>query len=62
MTVTGKVSFRAQRDKEGHADRSWAYMLAIYSAQLPELILPAFGGMRENVGSDRDPKFDAMFR
>jgi phage FluMu gp28-like protein len=61
MTVTGKVSFRAQRDKEGHADRSWAYMLAIYSAQLPELILPAFGGMREMVEVDRDPTFDAMF-
>ena len=47
MTPTGKISFRAQRDKEGHADQSWAYMLAIDAAQLPELLFPEFGGARD---------------
>jgi hypothetical protein len=42
VTPTGKPSFRAQRDKEGHADRSWAMMLALSGAELPTLFLPNF--------------------
>jgi phage FluMu gp28-like protein len=49
ITPTGKISFRAQRDKEGHADRSWAYMLAIQAAQLPELIFPEFGSDTDHI-------------
>lgn len=60
MTATGKISFRAQRDKEGHADRSWAYMLAIEAAQLPELIFPEFGGMREAI-SPGSTELDWLF-
>jgi phage FluMu gp28-like protein len=58
MTATGKISFRAQRDKEGHADRSWAYMLAIQAAQLPELIAAEFGGDRDEVV---DSEYSWMF-
>jgi phage FluMu gp28-like protein len=47
VTATGKPSFRAQRDKEGHADRSWAMMLALSSAEMPVLILPEFSYLHE---------------
>ena len=60
MTPTGKISFRAQRDKEGHADRSWAYMLAIQAAVLPELIFPAFGGARDLIPSGKN-ELDWLF-
>ena len=47
VTATGKPSFRAQRDKEGHADRTWAMMLSLSAAEMPILILPEFAHLRE---------------
>jgi phage FluMu gp28-like protein len=60
MTPTGKISFRAQRDKDGHADRAWAYMLAIEAAGLPELIDALFGNSTDEV-EEAEGELDWMF-
>lgn len=43
VTPAGNARFDADRDSNGHADRTWAAFLGIYAADRPVMIKPLFG-------------------
>lgn len=43
VTPAGNARFDADRDSNGHADRTWACFLGIYAADRPVMVRPLFG-------------------
>jgi phage FluMu gp28-like protein len=43
VTPAGNARFDADRDSNGHADRTWACFLGIYAADRPVMVKPLFG-------------------
>jgi phage FluMu gp28-like protein len=49
-TALGNVRFDADRDSNGHADRTWAAFLGLYAATCSTMLLPDFGGIDRDEG------------